>query len=509
MTADNMFPSTTGDALLLRPRVNELVTEFLSDRIRLRQLVEACGSPLSVLFPQLMEPNLRAFEEILEKHKLTGKIFFAHKTNQSNSLTGELAITNAGVDVASIKELQHALASGFAGSRLEATGPKNRDFIYLCLMHEVVINVDCLQEIDIILELRRALGCKTRTQILLRLCDFEALRSQILSKQSRFGTRVRDLPTVLSVLEQCRAEIDVLGFAFHLDSSSLNERVLAIENCMQAIEQALDLGFDAHVINIGGHFRINYLADENDWHRYTNAINQAALGIGPQVTWQNNYFGLSAHAGTLRGKFNSYGYFEPTPGAVFLDKLLDSEVPAYEHQKLAHLLRDNMIELWLEPGRALLDQAGLTLAEVTFVKTTSLGEKLLVLDMKRSDIAYLDQEVFVDPILISNKGSKVKYSTEPLRQEPSSAYVPVYIAGNLCLEGDLIYRHLTYLPFLPEPGDLLAFVNTAAYMMDFSATESIMQPRAERIAMLRTESGFRWYLDEHYSPLRNLIAEEK
>ncbi len=59
-----------------------------------------------------------------------------------------------------------------------------------------------------------------------------------------------------------------------------------------------------------------------------------------------------------------------------------------------------MIELWLEPGKALADHAGLTLASVEFVKEASDGSLLVNLDISRDRICPPDQEVMLDPVLI-------------------------------------------------------------------------------------------------------------
>ena len=488
MSNEQQTDKNADKPLVLRPRTSALVDSFLSDETLVRQILIACGSPVNVLFPQAIAANVKSFEDVLAAHNLKGSLYFAHKSNQSHSLLRQMAVTILRADVASAEELRHALSCGFTGSRLEATGPKNAEFLYLCLLHSVAINVDSLQELDDIITLKKSLALTGKARLLLRLCGFGASYVQVLAKESRFGIRVSDATKALSKIVEQSADVELLGFAFHLDSTSIDERLVAVENCLAIFDDAVNLGLEPRVLNIGGGFRINYLADEEDWNRYTTAVKQAALGTGPQVTWQNNFFGLSAQAGVLRGKLNSYGYYEPNPGAGFLNELLESELAGYGNQKLAAVLRDNMIELWLEPGRSLLDQAGLTLARVNSVKTSSAGDTLVALNMKRQDIAFLDQEVFVDPVLVACK------STDEKR-------VPVYLTGDLCLENDLIFRHKVYLPNVPKPGDILAFVNTAAYMMDFSATNSIMQPPARRVAAVQDNNSFTWMLDEQYTPV--------
>lgn len=485
-----MTESSAGGALQLRPRKSGLVDNLLSKRRFLRDLTLACGSPLNVLLPDQLSANVAAFKRVLSEHSLPGRIFFAHKCNQSSSLVKQLATEDVSADVASLEELRHALAAGFASSRIEATGPKSPEFIALCLQHGVVINADSMQELRDIERISRALPASEKARVLLRLSGFSAAHTPVLQKQSRFGTAFALRMEALNLVAHS-SHLELLGFSFHLDSVSIDERVVAIENCLTAFEEALALGLEPRVLDIGGGFKVSYLDSAEDWQAYTSAIKQAALGSGESMTWQNNFFGLAADNGVLRGKLNTYEYYEPRPGALFLDDVLNAELPSLNNQRVADVLRDNMIELWLEPGRALLDQCGVTIARVNSIKQSSNGDTLVGLNMKRQDLSFLDQEIFVDPVVISSA--------------KADAPASVFFTGNLCLEGDLIFRHKVSLPAVPKPGDLVVFINTAAYMMDFSTTRSIMQPPARRVAVVQDKKRFVWMLDEQYTPIWRFI----
>jgi diaminopimelate decarboxylase len=74
--------------------------------------------------------------------------------------------------------------------------------------------------------------------------------------------------------------------------------------------------------------------------------------------------------------------------------------------------------------------------------------------------------------------------------------------GNLCLSHDMIQYHKTFPEFIPESGDVVAFINTAAYQMDFSETPVLRQRIAEKVAVVETGDGvFRWFKDELYNPI--------
>jgi diaminopimelate decarboxylase len=217
------------------------------------------------------------------------------------------------------------------------------------------------------------------------------------------------------------------------------------------------------------------------------------------MTWQANTFGLVPDKGVLRGSFNSYNFYDSNAGANFLNEIIAHEVETLGGVSIARFLRDNGIELWVEPGRALLDQVGITVARVNSVRESSQGDKLVCLNMKRQDICFIDQEIFVDPIIL--------YQNESA--QTSSGELPVYFAGNLCLESDLVTRHQTFIPRLPDAGDLVAFANTAGYFMDFSASEAIMQPIAKKVAVFQRNKCFGWALDENYYPWLGSIKETR
>ena len=478
--------------LVLRPRYNPLIGSFLHDETLINQILTTCGSPVNVLFPQAIASNVDSFKSVLKEHQVNGSIFFAHKANQSLSLLRQLAVSDVNCDVASTEELRHALACGFAGNRLEATGPKNVEFLQLCLLHGVTLNIDSQQELNDLIQIKKALSVSKKSRILLRLSNFKFGNPFYPppNKQSRFGIAFTQLEHVLkTVVVPNQEHLDLLGFSFHLDSTSIEERIEVLQYCETAFETALNLGLSPRVLNIGGGFGINYLSFEEDWNRYVNAIKESALGARKDITWNNNHFGLHSDSGQIRGSLNTYNYFNPLPGSAFLNELLDSKLRPFHTFTIGQWLRSNEIELWLEPGRALLDLAGITLASVNSIK--GVDNNILGLDMKRQDIAFLDQEIFVDPILLR----KFRVSI-PKKQQ----YQGYYLAGNLCLENDMIFRRKVFLPIVPHVGDIFAFINTAAYMMDFSATNSIMQGQAMKVAAVYG-NDFTWMFDDKYTPL--------
>jgi len=105
------------------------------------------------------------------------------------------------------------------------------------------------------------------------------------------------------------------------------------------------------------------------------------------------------------------------------------------------------------------------------------------LDANKFDLYSTEQEMMLDPELISQK-----------KNNPGEAF----LVGNLCLESDVIYKHKTFFDQMPQRGDILAFINTAAYNMDFAENKSIHHSTSEKIAVVKQSKDFKIVKDEDY-----------
>lgn len=91
------------------PKSNEILDDLLKDTKYLYELQESYGSLLNVIFPQNIKKNVEEFEEVMKKHKLKGKMYYAHKCNHSSSIVSEMLNNNVNIDIASHEELKHVL----------------------------------------------------------------------------------------------------------------------------------------------------------------------------------------------------------------------------------------------------------------------------------------------------------------------------------------------------------------------------------------------------------------
>ncbi|MFG3003228.1 Y4yA family PLP-dependent enzyme [Streptomyces calvus] len=487
--------------LYLRPRVDPPLASLLRAQTFLHSLVDALGSPLNVLLPEVVAENAARFRAVYRRHHLSGRVYFAHKANRSSALVRRLAAEDAavGVDVASLAELRHALGCGVTGDRIMATGPKDAEFLWLAARVGATVNLDSPGELEHLADLVRRHGLG-RVAVLVRLSGFEsaagrgATGTRLLSRRSRFGTPLGEARELLSALERHADAVDLTGVAYHLDTTGVEEKARALEQCVLFMDECRQRQLAPRAVDIGGGFGVGYVADAEEWERWTTALSEAVLGVRPPLTWRGHGYGLRNEGGTVRGTAALYPAHRPTAGPGYLDELLSLPAPVLG-RPAATLLLEHLHDLHIEPGRALVDQCGLTLARVLDVRPAGegSGHHLVRLGMNAGDMSLEEHGVLVDPVLLPRGG--------PAEDEDAHEPVGVYLAGNLCLEADLITRRLVHLPRLPRAGDVLAFANTAGYAMDFHAHHAQRQPLARTIAVEPDGDSWRWCPDEDYWPL--------
>lgn len=473
--------------LKLTPKVHKHVREYLSEKSRVQELTDGLGSPLNIVFPQLTSDNAKAFLEVFNKHKLKGRVFYAHKPNKSQAIVRQLALENVGIDVASHGELLSALQAGFVGERIEATGPKNEKFIRLALQHGVVIAVDSMDELSLISKVLSQLKL-SEARVLLRVSGFTSTHTKVHGRDTRFGINLKDLDSTYQWLRDHK-EIKLIGLSFHLNAANATEKIIAIENTLNALVKASSYGLSPSIINIGGGFHISYLESAEEWDQYISALKQSVLEGTESLSWDQSGLGYRNENGTLGGSAQFADSFISQTAHEEFEKILESPLPSFDDATLKQVLDELLFELWIEPGRAILDQTGMTVARVLSVKQSVKDETVVALDMNRSNLNSQDLMVLADPTILYQ------------HQKENPEGVGVFFAGNLCLKSDLLTRHKTYLDKLPEPGDLVIFHNTAAYMMDFAESHTLQQSIAKKVAITRTDESFSWCLDDNYEPL--------
>jgi diaminopimelate decarboxylase len=476
-------------AFSIAPALGEECKTLLDMSEECQALLRCYGSPLNVVFPERIDRNAQELIETFQHYHINGKIYCTTKPNRSTAILRHIAQRiDLGVDVSSEGSLQAALSAGVAAQRLEATGPKSKAYLTLSLLHGIVVNVDDITEIDRILEIRRGLNLKGKVSILVRLSGFSIGGKHHSEGDGTFGVAVRELPDLFDRLEKIKSEVHLCGFAFHLNTDSVAYRVSAMEECLRALFEARNRGFSPHIVNLGGGLRIRYAADDQEWTQFLVRLKSSLVGDAEVCTWNRSGLGFSVDSKGIRGAPRFMDHAVPLSPADQLCSVLRQSLPSFSGITAAQLFSEALIDVWIEPGRAILDQVGITFGRVLTVRRTERGVPLIVLEMNRSNINAFELSLLTDPVLIPS-----------LAYELSSP-MSYFLTGNLCVANELLTPRMIHFRRPVIPGDILAFCNTAPYIMDFAESRTLHQPVARKIAGYFEGKKLTWSLDDEYQP---------
>ena len=367
------------------------VNELVIGGNRASDLAVRFGTPLVVYCEQTIRARARALRAAIG----VGRIVFGTKAFPNVALLRLLREEGIGADVASAGELAFARAAGLTGAELIVHGNnKGEEFLREAARDGATVVLDAPDEAALAAEagVTRAL---VRVTLGVDADTHEAIRTG--HHGSKFGLPVgqaRDL-----VREALNGGIEVLGLHVHV-GSQLADFDAQAETIVRLAAFAAscrdELGWVARVADLGGGFGIRHHPDE----QVPDAAELARSA-----------------AETARTAFAEAGLPEP--------------------------------ELWLEPGRSLVGQAGVTLYRVGAVKRLP-GRTWVAIDGGMSDNPR--------PQLYD-----ARYTALSAARTAEPADETVSVAGMHCESGDVLIDDVA----LPSPrrGDLLAVPATGAYTL--------------------------------------------
>ncbi|SFW20677.1 MULTISPECIES: Y4yA family PLP-dependent enzyme [Pseudomonas] len=429
---------------LLTPLLDPAIGQFIHDHSqRLIELVSQHGSPLNLMWPHAFKANTAALQSVLKKYDVNHLIFYGAKANKSQCLLRAAEDLGIGVDVSSIHELNAARRAGTAGALLCATGPAKTTVFHRALVEAgSLICVDSLEEFAHLKTLVKTTRPPLQARVLLRYRPQSCLAS-------RFGMGTHDLLECLRQLTEEGEYFHFEGFHFHLGGYGYETRVQAFREVTAFVEAAHEMGLNPSMIDMGGGLPIRYVDPEiyNSFLRNNNK--------------PGHYYNHSVPE-------SFYPYGGTLTASQWLELFLESDHSS-DHS-IANYLKSRNITLSLQPGRSLVDQAALSVFRVT--RTKKLADNKTVIFVEGSSFSacetWFASEYLVDPILISASQSP---------HNPTQAY----IAGHSCLDDDVISYRLINFEYLPQPGDLLIYANTAGYQMDLLENEFHRHPLPRRL----------------------------
>ncbi|MFI8370067.1 alanine racemase [Streptomyces sp. NPDC085466] len=436
-----------------------LVSTLLADhRALLADLLDGLGSPLHVVLPEVFEENVGRLRRAFAETGADAEILFAKKANKADCYVGSAAALEVGVDVASTPELVRALAGGVPGHRIGVSGPEKDD-----TLHALAVQHGCLVAVDSTSELRRLAA----TARLARGQAAVLLRSRTaVQPASRFGMSDAERVAAVGLCAELAEHISLRGFSFHLNGYSGAERATAanemIEHCLDARRRGSPA---AGLVDIGGGLPVRYV-EPRLWNEFL-AQNEPA------------------HYHAAKDFQDFYPYGGP-PADQAVRAIMTHPVGGGE--SLAAKAGRHGIRFVVEPGRALLDQAGFTLFRVQQVDDRRESDGYAIVTVAGSSFSLSEQwfnsDYLPDPLLIP-------------AQPGADELFPACVAGSTCLESDLVTWRKIGFPRPVRRDDHLVYLNTAGYQMDSNESPFHDAPLPSKV-VVRLGDGVaapRWRLD--------------
>jgi diaminopimelate decarboxylase len=212
---------------------------------------------------------------------------------------------------------------------------------------------------------------------------------------------------------------------------------------------------------------VNYLESEAEWNEFHQELNKAILGETPPITFNNDPLGIFYHNGEILGSPKVYPHYNDHPKEFFLRHIWESKFES--NSRIFEALNARKLQFRIEPGRSLLDQTGITIAEVMFRKTNSQNQTFIGLAMNRTQLKSSSEDFLLDPIFVSNK--------KPKEPNPFEGY----LVGAYCLEQEVILKRKIFFPWLPDIGDMICLVNTVGYMTHFYESQAHLLDLAKNL----------------------------
>ena len=381
-----------------------------ADGVPLPEIAARFGTPSYVYSASRIEENVRRFRDAFPGLPL--ELRYAVKANPLGAILRLLAREGLGAEVVSGGELRRALRAGIPAGKILFTGvgKTERELVFALREGIEAVVVESLDELRAIAGIARSLG--KAAPIALRVNPALAPDTHPHLSTGGAGTKFGlDLSATRAALGEIARvpALRLVGLHLHLGSQiiEMTPYLAAWDILLRVRHEAVANGLIPEFLDLGGGFGIPY------------------RGQGG--------FPLEELAASLAGR-----------------------VP-------------EGVKLFLEPGRALVGDAGLLLARVLYTKEVH-GRRFVVVDAGMSE--------FLRPALYGARHRIVPVAARPGPVEP------VDVVGPVCENADVLASDVPLPPL--APGDLVAILDAGAYGASMSSRYN-SRPHPAEVLIFRGE----------------------
>ncbi|MGX7419223.1 diaminopimelate decarboxylase [Carnobacterium gallinarum] len=366
-------------------------------------LVEKHGTPVYVYDVFQIKEKARAFKNTFAVRGIKAQVAYASKAFACTAIYQLMAQEGLSVDVVSGGELYTAIHAGYPKEKIHFHGNnKTESEIVDALNYEIgCFVVDNFNELDLLQH--HAAERNQKVAILLRVTPgVEAHTHEYIStgqEDSKFGFDLLNGQAEKAVeVALASSHLDLLGLHSHIGSQIFETQgfLMAIDKLLTEVTKwQKTQSFDLKVLNLGGGFGIRYV--EGD---------------------------------------------QPLPVSEYVNTIIDEVITQTTKFNLA------MPEIWIEPGRSIVGDAGITLYQTGSEKQVPDVRNYLAIDGGMTDN--------IRPALY-----EAEYTGVLANRANDIATETYSIAGKCCESGDMLIWDLP----LPkrEQNDILAVFSTGAY----------------------------------------------
>lgn len=398
------------------------------ESISLQSLAEQYGTPLFVYSESAIREQYSAYEAGFSGQNHL--ICYAVKANSNLAVLALLAKMGAGFDIVSVGELERVLAAGGDAGKVVFSGVGKRpDEIRRSLEAGIrCFNIESEAELQRVNQVAAEMGVKAAVSLRVNP-DVDAGTHPYIStglRSNKFGVTIDE---ALRVYREATAlpNLEIVGVDCHIGSqlTELSPFEDALDRVLLLVDQLAEAGIKLHHIDVGGGLGIDYQNDN-----------------------------------------------PPTPQAYV--------------QAVTAKLAGRDLEIIMEPGRAMVGNAGVMLTTVEFLKQ---GEEksFCIVDGAMNDL--------IRPALYSAWQNIV-----PVEERSEGEAASYDVVGPICETGDFLgkERELNV-----QPGDRLAVLSSGAYGFVMSSTYN-SRPRAAEVMV----AGDQQWLVRERETIESLYAGE-